>query len=94
MEPSFRSIREQLLVLDETVIDSHGGNANLVILSLGMRKCRLKIWVMINAYSAWTHEYGPVTTRILTKDNTQVTSTVTMANGAFLYAKLAPPQAV
>jgi hypothetical protein len=36
MESPFRSIREQLLVLDETVIDSHGGDANLVILSLGI----------------------------------------------------------
>jgi hypothetical protein len=35
-------MREELLVLDETVIDSHGGDANLVILSLGIRKCQFE----------------------------------------------------
>jgi hypothetical protein len=34
MEPSFRSRREQLLVMDETVIDSHFPDVNIVILSL------------------------------------------------------------
>jgi hypothetical protein len=55
MEPSFRSIREQLLVLDGTVIDPHGGEGNLVILSCWIRKCQFKFWVMINAYWHGTH---------------------------------------
>jgi hypothetical protein len=57
MEPSFRSIREQLLVLDETVIDSHGGDVNLVILSPGIRKCQLKFWDIINDYSSGDSDF-------------------------------------
>ena len=47
-------------MLDETVIDSHGGDVNLVILSLGIRKCQFKFWDMINAYLAcdWKFTVG------------------------------------
>jgi hypothetical protein len=54
MDTFFRSITEQPLVLDETVIDSHGGEVNVVILSLGSENVNCNFGA---CYLAWDSNF-------------------------------------